>query len=254
MRRKTGSGQAHLFVDRATLEALEAVPRVRVRWRTTYRLQAGRYPPVDYFERIASAEDRIVLNDLEKMTDRAERQRIGRISLVPTAKRVFGKGASGLMGPFTHASRNNPSRFTDGSYGVYYAGRQFETSLREVAFHWARFHARTKDEPTETTFKVLIASVDKTMHDIRSGSWSEVLDPDPAKYARPQTFAAQLKDMLDSSGIVYPSVRHSKGECIAAFWPNVLKFVSDDRRVALKWDSKTIASWFDFETSEWLPL
>jgi hypothetical protein len=161
MRRKTGPGQTHLFVDRATLDTLETVPKVRVRWKTTYRLQLDRYPPVDYFERIAIVEDRIVLNDLEKLTDPAERQRIGQISLVPTGKRVFGQGASGLMGPFTHASKRNPSRFTDGSYGVYYAGRRFETALREVAYHWARFHARTKDEPTETTFKVLTASIDK---------------------------------------------------------------------------------------------
>jgi RES domain-containing protein len=254
MRRRLGPRQGNFFVDRATLEQLESVPKVRVRWKLTYRLQLDRYPPVDYFERVANREDRMILDDLEKLTDPAERQRIGQISLVPTAKRVFGKGASSLMGPFTHASKRNPSRFTDGSYGVYYAGRQFETALREVAYHWALFHARTKDESTETTFKVVNSSIDKVMHDIRSGVWGDLLDPDPANYAFPQRFAAQLKDRLSSNGIVYPSVRHPNGECIAAFWPDVVKFISDQRRLALKWDGKAISSWFDFDTGEWAPL
>lgn len=254
MRRKGRPGQTNLFVDRVILDTLEAVPKVRVRWKTSYRLQPDRYPPVDYFERIASAEDRIVLNDLEKLTDPAERQRVGQISLVPAGKRVFGKGASGLMGPFTHASRRNPSRFTDGSYGVYYAGRQLETALREVAYHWARFHARTNDPPTDTAFKVINASLDKVMHDIRKGAWIDVLDPDPARYGRPQAFASQLRETLSSNGIVYPSVRNPGGECVAAFWPNVLRFISDDRRVALKWDGNTITSWFDFSSGEWSRL
>src|SRR5438034_5244163 len=106
MSRQRGPGQADFFIDRATLEA---VPKARVRWKATYRLQSARHPPIDYFERIAPREDRVILDELEKMTDPATRQAIGQISLVPTSKRVFGTGASGLMAPFTHASKENPS-------------------------------------------------------------------------------------------------------------------------------------------------
>lgn len=254
MRRKPDPGQTNLFVDRATLDALQKVPRVRVRWTASYRLQLDRYPPIDLFERVAPAEDRPLLHDLEKLTDPAARQAAGQISLVPAARRVFGKGASRLMAPFVHASRNNPSRFTDGSYGVYYAGRAFETAVREVAYHRALFHGRTQDEPTQTTYAVIVASIDKAMHDIRAGAWADLLDPDPANYARPQAFGAQLRDALGSNGIVYPSVRHAGGACVAAFWPDVLRFVSDDRRVALKWDGRTITSWFDFASGAWSEL
>ena len=249
MRRRRGQGRSDLFIDRATLEFRPE----RVRWKATYRIQSARYPPIDYFERIAPQEDRILLDDLEKMTDPAARQAIGQISLVSASKRVFGTGASALMAPFTHASKDNPSRFTDGSYGVYYAGRRFETALREVAYHRARFHMRTKDAPTRTTFKVIVASINKTMHDIRTGSWANLLDPDPTNYSLPQAFGAQLRE-AGSNGLVYPSVRHSGGECIAAFWPNVVSFASDDRRIALRWDGNAITSWFDFDTSMWSPL
>ena len=97
----------------------------------------------------------------------------------------------------------------------------FETALREVAYHRGRFHAQTRDEPTRTTFKTIEAGIDKVLHDIRAGDWSDLLDPDPASYAMPQAFAAGLRE-TGSLGIVYPSVRHRTGECVAAFWPNVM--------------------------------
>jgi RES domain-containing protein len=239
-----------LFFDRA---ALDQVPKKRVRWKVTHRLQSTRFPPVPYFERIADLEDHPLLDDLEKLTNRADRQAIGQISLVPPSKRIFGPGASGVMAPFTHPSHDNPTRFSDGSYGVYYAGRAFETALREVAFHRGRFHARTKDRATKTSFKIITASIAKTMHDIRKGDWSALLDPDPNRYGVPQSFGAQLKE-AKSNGVVYPSVRHPGGECIAAFWPNVMESPAEGKRIALRWDGGRISAWFDYETGEWSDL
>jgi RES domain-containing protein len=157
------------------------------------------------------------------------------------------------MAPFIFASKDNPSRFSNGSYGVYYAGRKFETALREVAYHRGRFHANTKDRATRTAFKTIIASIAKTLHDLRKGDWKELLNPDPARYGLPQAFGAQLKE-AKSNGLVYPSVRHSGGECIGAFWPNVLSDLAEGKRIALKWDGHRIKAWFDYETGEWSDL
>jgi hypothetical protein len=236
--------------DRATIGK---VPIKRVRWQATFRLVSARHPPIDYFERIASAEDRRVLDDLEKLTDPASRQAIGQISSVPAAKRVFGPGASAAMAPFAYASKDNPSRFSDGSYGVYYAGRRFETALYEVAYHRGRFHAATKDPPLSATLKTYIAGIDKMMHDIRAGDWAQFLDPNPSNYGLPQAFGVELRK-AGSNGIVYPSVRHAKGECIGAFWPNVISMPVEGKRIALKWDGAAIVSWFDFETNAWSDL
>jgi len=239
-----------LFLDRTRVAS---VPARRIRWKATYRLQSARHPPVAYFERIAGPDDQRVLEDLESLTDPAARQAIGRISLVPPSRRVFGAGASAVMGPFTHASKDNPSRFTDGSYGVYYAGSKFETALREIAFHRGRFHAMTGDPPTKTTFKTIVAGINKMMHDIRKGDWADVLDPDPARYAKSQALAAQLKGS-GSNGVVYPGVRHSGGECLAAFWPNVPSSPTAGKRISIRWDGAAIVAWFDYETNEWANL
>jgi hypothetical protein len=37
----------------------------------------------------------------------------------------------------------------------------------------------------------------------------------------PQRFASQLRT-AGSNGIVYPSLRHAAGTCLAAFWPDVV--------------------------------
>lgn len=157
------------------------------------------------------------------------------------------------MAPFTHASRDSPSRFTDGSYGVYYAGRRFKTALYEVAYHRGRFHAATKDPPLNVPLKTYVAGINKVVHDIRLGNWAELLDPDPGNYALPQAFGAQLRQ-AGSNGIAYPSVRHAEGECIGAFWPDVISVPVEAKRIALKWNGTAMVSWFDFESNAWSDL
>lgn len=242
--------QTDLFIDRA---ALEKVPTRRVRWKATYRLVPKRYPPIEWFERVAHKDDWSVLHELEALTNPRVRQEAGEISVVPASRRVTGKGSSVVMAPFTLISKLKPTRFSDGSYGVYYAANKFETALREVAFGWGRFYAQTSDEPHNETFRVLKGKIDKSLHDIRGKGWEPLLDPDPEKYAAPQVFALMLRE-AGSHGIVYPSVRHSKGECIAAFWPDVVSIPTEEKRISLRWNGSAIDAWFDYDTGEWQDL
>lgn len=232
---------------------LDKVPKVRVRWSATYRLVPKRYPPIEAFERIAPKADWRALHDLDALTNPRVRQETGNISVVPPARRVTGKGASAVMAPFTLASKLKPTRFSDGSYGVYYAARKLETALKEVAYGWARFYAQTNDPPHTETFRVLIGSIDKILHSIEGKGWNDLLDPDPGRYGKPQAFGSALRE-AGSNGLVYPSVRHPGGRCVAAFWPDVVGIPAEGKRVALKWDGKGIREWFDFETGTWSPL
>lgn len=80
--------------------------------------------------------------------------------VVCSPTKVGGNGASYLMAPFTHVSTDRPSRFTDGTYGVLYAGDAFETALFETIHHHARFMARTVEAPGWTSqFREIILSV-----------------------------------------------------------------------------------------------
>jgi hypothetical protein len=236
-----------LFIDR---KLVESIPLSRVRWNAAYRLIPTRYPPIDVFERIAEPDDWQLLYDLESLTNTRLRDEAGEISLVPLSRRVGGPGASIVMAPFTHVSRDRPTRFSAGTYGVYYAGNKFETALREVAFHMGVFYGATDDKPHDEPYRVYRGTIDSTMHDLRKGNWAPFLDPDVANYGRPQELGRQLRE-AGSNGVVYPSVRHPKGQCVGAFWPDVVGIPVQTKHVMLKWDGKRISAWFDYDTGKW---
>ncbi len=157
------------------------------------------------------------------------------------------------MAPFTHLSRDRGTRFSAGAYGVYYAGNKFETALREVAFHMGLFYGATNDGPHDESYRTYQGAIDSILHDLRKGNWSAFLDPDIASYGKSQELGKQLRDG-GSDGVVYPSVRHPKGQCIGAFWPNVVHIPVQTKHIMLKWDGEKISAWFDYETGKWKKL
>ena len=50
------------------------------------------------------------------------RQELGQLDLVPRERRISGPGTQPLMAAFTHLNPDG-SRFSDGTYGVFYAAR-----------------------------------------------------------------------------------------------------------------------------------
>ncbi|MFN3745461.1 MAG: RES family NAD+ phosphorylase [Hyphomicrobiaceae bacterium] len=229
---------------------VESIPARRVRWKAAFRLVPSRFPPIDIFERIAAPQDWQALYELEALTNPRLRQEVGEISLVPPARRVTGPGATVVMAPFTHASPARPSRFSAGAYGLYYAGMKFETALREVAFHMGRFYGATNDGPHDEAYRTYQGPIDSILHDLRKGDFARFLDPDPANYGPAQALGRQLRD-AGSNGIVYPSVRHAGGQCVGAFWPDVVGIPRQTKHIMLKWDGARVSAWFDYETEKW---
>lgn len=223
----------------------------RVTWPQTWRIIASRYPPINLFERL-SADPRVweALIALEQRTNPRVRDEIGEIRLVPPERRVAGPNASWVMAPFTHVNVRG-SRFSDGSYGVYYAARELITAIRETAHHFARFAADSNDPPRRETMRVLRGTVDHLLDDVASveaSARSAILDKD--SYAVSQPFGAARR-ANDSDGLVYPSVRHEEGQCIAAFWPNVVGIPVQERHLQYEWDGTRVRRYFDFELQVW---
>ena len=196
-------------------------PRARVSWPRTYRLVASHFPPIDLYDDIADPHDWDLIAAAVQRTNPRLAESLGALDAVPVARRIAGEGASWVMAPFVHFSPDRPSRFTDGSYGVYYAGDSFETALREHCFHMARRYAATNEAPGWLSeARELVGSIDAGLTDLRADA-AAYLDPNPANYGPAQALARSLRE-AGSDGIVYPSVRHAEGTCIAAFWPNVV--------------------------------
>src|SRR5579871_1398385 len=95
-----------------------------------YRIIPSIYPPINFFESLVDAHEMETLWDLENLTDDRLRQETGDIFLVPPEDRISGPGSSVIMAAFTHLSQDKPTRFTDGSFGIYYAALTEETAIK----------------------------------------------------------------------------------------------------------------------------
>jgi len=216
------------------------LPVSPIAWTGAVRIIRSAFPPIDLFEDIADPADWPLLISAEQKTNPRIMATIGNLDLVPVERRVGGPGASWLMAPFTHVSPDRPSRFTDGSYGVLYVGRVFETALFETIHHHARFMARTAEAPGWTSqFREIILSVTADLHDLRGAVSANQPALDSEDYAASQALARMLR-AVGSGGVVYPSVRHQGGECVALFYPDGAADPIQGRHLDYHWDGERV--------------
>lgn len=227
------------------------IPDVKsVRWEHTYRNIRSIYPPIDLFEDIADPADWELIASAEAKTNPRVRDSIGSIHLVPVERRVSGPGASWVMAPFCHVSRDRPTRFGDGGFGVYYAGNCFEVALHETIFHFERFMRATDESPAEADYRGLIGSLDSRLHDLRGDAgFSAALDADD--YTASQLLARRLRDQQNSNGIVYPSVRYPLGEAVAVFWPDVIGIPVQGQHLCYRWDGTRVDAYLVYGEDDW---
>jgi hypothetical protein len=215
----------------------EATAKIeRVKWPKSYRIIRSIFPAVDLFEDISDPADWEALASAESKTNPRVWDQIGNMALVPPERRVGGEGASMLMAPFFHCSIHRQGRFSDGSFGVYYAASDEETAIREVAYHHGTAMAATSQpEGWTSQFRVLVGSVDADLHDV--SHLSSVLDP--SDYTAAQKVGHALRAQ-GSNGVVYPSVRALSGLCIGVFWPDVLSIPIQADHYDFHWDGMSV--------------
>jgi hypothetical protein len=225
------------------------IPLARVEWPQAVRIIRSLFPPIDLFEDIADPADWPLLISAEMKTNPRLMESIGNIALIPPDRRVGGGGASYLMAPFTHASPDRPSRFSDGGLGVLYIGRTFDVALFETMHHHALFMAATAQPAGWTSqYREIVLDVDATLHDIRVlVETSPVLDAN--NYTAAQTLAADLR-ALGSDGVVYPSVRQPGGECVGLFYPDRASHPTQGRHLDYHWDGSKVDLYRDGVTKQ----
>jgi len=203
-------------------------PLALVNWKTSYRIIATRFPPRFLFERVAPDTDWDALEALADLTSPRVMQAEDRHGLFPPEECAEGEGAELVMAAFTYLNPEG-SRFSDGSYGVYYTARSLDTAIHETVYHRRRFWRFSRLPAMHFPMKVLEARIQGRLHDLREKAPDrKLLDPD--NYAASKRFALKVKVQEKAAGIVYPSVRHQGGECAAVFLP---RMVSQCRRTMM---------------------
>lgn len=220
-------------------KSLALPPIVRVKWEKTHRIIRSRFPPIDLFEDIANPADWDAILSAESKTNPRVAESVGMLDLVPEDRRVSGEGASWAMAPFVHVSTDRPSRFTDGTFGVYYAGDSIEVALFETVYHHENFMAAT-EEPSGWTsdFRELIGTLEADLHDVRDVDQMDAIYRGD-DYSSSQALALELRDQ-GSNGVVYLSVRYPDGSAVALYWPDVAGIPTQGQHFSYYWDGTSV--------------
>jgi hypothetical protein len=230
------------------------LPSRFVSWPQAWRVIASRYPPINLFERL-TADPTVwdALIALEQFSNPRVRDEIGEIALVPPGDRVSGPGASYLMAAFTHINPKG-SRFSDGTFGVYYAAAAMKTAIAETVFHFEAFARDSADPPRSEDMRVLVGTVAAEFEDaaaLPAVQRRAILDPE--SYGASQRYAKQLR-AAGANGIAYPSVRHKDGQCLGAFRPRAIGIPHQERHLKYRWNGERVDRFFDYARDEWIDL
>jgi hypothetical protein len=154
---------------------------------------------------------------------------------------VFGVSFAPIVNAaFTHP-RPSGGRFNSVDRGAWYAGFALETSEAEVAFHRSReLQEINWQEKEVATYADYLADFRADFHDIRNHRrFADCLDP--ASYAASQALALELL-RAGSAGIVYPSVRHPGGTCLACFRPALVVHVRKGAAVTFTFKNTALSA------------
>lgn len=209
---------------------------VRVNWNKRFRITRSIYRPISLFEESMDPADWELVVAANAKLDSKFSSVLGNLSNVPIGRRVAGPGASVVMAPFVHCSPNNPSRFSDGSYGIYYAGNSEQLALAETIHHHACFMLDDEAAPCWISgFQLVEGSVDSELHDVDAVPGAR----DPDDYRLSQQIGKALRN-AGSEGLTWTSARLPGGKCIGVFWPDVVSIPRPVANYSYHWDGARV--------------
>lgn len=162
-------------------------------------------------------------------------------SHVPVIDRPFedAEWFNAIGWPFTHWQA---SRFSNGSYGVWYGSDTVETTVHETAWHW--YHGLLADAGFQhhtivAERKVYGVACTAVLLDFREATaeYADLLHPSDYGYA--QAVGARLH-REGHPGILIQSVRRPQGENVAIFNPRVLSNPRLDCQLTYRLDGDRI--------------
>ncbi len=214
-------------------------PTTRIRQDDTHRLIPSRYIDKDETVLARLTRDPRDLNKLFELEGATNDRLLGEAGLLPgitVRELVFGLSYSHIVNAaFTHSSPLG-NRFNGPERGAWYAGFSRRTSEIEVAYHRSQELKEVRWAEKEVfTYVDFLADFRGEFHDLRgTTAFADCLNP--SRYQASQRLASALLD-TGSTGIVYPSVRHSGGVCIGCFRPALVNNVRKRSQLTVSFEN-----------------
>ncbi len=209
-------------------------PKRRVRFKQTHRLIPAKYLTQKASSRLVSEANQDALATLRSATSAPAYVANDTLPGVAREEMVYGEPHADIINnTFCHASPDG-SRFNGPDRGAWYAGVMLETSFQEVAYHRTQYYLEVAWDREDTMqYQDLQAAFDGMFHDLRkSEAFMDCLAP--RSYSASQALAARLLN-TGGTGIVYPSVRHPGGICVACFRPKHVKQARQGKAYTAHW-------------------
>lgn len=211
------------------------VKKLPAREVSGYRLVNSKFPPIDLFDDVASAEEFAALHALQALTNPRLQNEVGNLALLPPERIPFGiRGCSYAVAPFTHVNPQG-SRFSDGSFGVLYFADTLETAIAEVKYHQQVYWQNVPDLHYERfVFRAL-----KGIFNERGLGDALTLPIDhaiyaPDDYSVSQTFGEDVRRLMD--GLRYHSVRKANANCWALMTPSNVADIIQTTHLEMIWN------------------
>lgn len=196
----------------------------------------------DIVKLLERPEDLEELFALSALTDPVVAEALSNISTIPLADRYSGPRTAIVMAPFLQPGA---SRFSPGTFGVFYSADALIVAVRESAYHAARLFLGTHAAAPATIPRYgLTVTLDEQRHaDIRRGGPHDVRDEhvyDPSDYSAAQQLGIAMR-RAGHDGVWYDSVRSSGGTCWGTFRPAAVRSVGDEIiEMELLWNGQAI--------------
>jgi hypothetical protein len=220
---------------------VRALPRTSlVRRHDTHRLIPAKYSEPDEKVLARVADDDRHLADMFDLDNATNDRLLAENELLPgigVHELVFGVPYSRIVNAaFTHAQPLG-SRFNGPDRGAWYAAFAVETAQAEITFHKTLQLAEIGRFNDEVTVDDYLADFSGEFRDLREEGFAAILDPQ--SYIESQRLAEQLLE-AQAVGVVYPSVRHAGGTCLACFRPALVMNVRKGATYGLRWSGGPI--------------
>jgi len=213
------------------------VPVITIAYSKTVRLvSTARLREAVLASLVDSVDELAELAEIESATsNRIQAQATG-ISGLAANELVFDvPHAHFINASFAYAKPREPNRFNGETRGAWYAALSVETCLAEIAFHMTDFLARTGVFEATIDYAEMFSSVSGDFLDLRPLPEHPALAPEKARgYPAGNALAAEAR-AVGLNGIIYPSVRHDGGTCLAFLRPAAVQSVRQGDVWRLRW-------------------
>lgn len=210
--------------------ATEAFPRT-VRLVTTARLRAA------VLATLVDGEDELAdLAEIEGATSARLMAQDRGISGLKANELVYDvPHAHFINASFAYAKPQQPNRFSGANRGAWYAALDVATCLAEVGFHLTNMLADAGSYDATVEYAEMFASMAGDFLDLRRTPEHPALGADiGTAYPVGNALADQVRAAA-LNGIIYPSVRHAGGTCIAALRPAAVQSVRQGAVYRMIW-------------------